>query len=96
MKNCLKASLGSLISIFVVHCLDSRILPSLESRISILKVVSVDEEAGLNLSWSDLPKTDFCMGCLISLSASPLHTGKCIRRFVGIYAYCRYFIDRKW
>ena len=26
----------------------------------------------------------------------PVHTGKCIRRFAGIYAYCRYFIDRKW
>ena len=24
------------------------------------------------------------------------HTGKCIRRFGGIYLYCRYFIDRKW
>ena len=24
------------------------------------------------------------------------HTAKCIRRFAGIYAYCRYFIDRKW
>ena len=24
------------------------------------------------------------------------HTGKCIRRFASIYAYCRYFIDRKW
>ena len=24
-----------------------------------------------------------------------LHTGKCIRRFGGIYAYCWYFIDRK-
>ena len=24
------------------------------------------------------------------------HTGKCICRFAGIYAYCRYFIDRKW
>ena len=24
------------------------------------------------------------------------HTGKCIRRFGGIYAYCRYSIDRKW
>ena len=24
------------------------------------------------------------------------HTGKCIRRFAGIYAYCRYFIERKW
>ena len=26
----------------------------------------------------------------------PIHSGKCIRRFAGIYAYCRYFIDRKW
>ena len=25
-----------------------------------------------------------------------IHTGKCIRRFGGIYAYCRYFIDRMW
>ena len=25
-----------------------------------------------------------------------LHTGKCICRFSGIYAYCRYFIDWKW
>ena len=25
-----------------------------------------------------------------------IHTGKCIRRLAGIYAYCRYFIDRKW
>ena len=25
------------------------------------------------------------------------HTGtECIRRFGGIYAYCQYFIDRKW
>ena len=24
------------------------------------------------------------------------HMGKCICRFAGIYAYCRYFIDRKW
>ena len=27
---------------------------------------------------------------------SHFHTGKCIRRFAGIYADCRYFIDRKW
>ena len=25
-----------------------------------------------------------------------VHTGQCIRRFAGNYAYCRYFIDRKW
>ena len=28
--------------------------------------------------------------------AGKQHTGKCIRRFGGVYAYCRYFIDRKW
>ena len=32
----------------------------------------------------------------LKLSLSLLHTGKCIHRFAGIYAYCRYFIDRKW
>ena len=31
-----------------------------------------------------------------SLEYQRIHTGKCIRRFAGIYAYCRYFIDRKW
>ena len=30
------------------------------------------------------------------VARSHYHTGKCIRRFAGIYAYCRYFIDRKW
>ena len=25
-----------------------------------------------------------------------VQTGKCIRRFAGIYAYCWYFIDRMW
>ena len=24
------------------------------------------------------------------------HTGKCIRRFAGIYTYCQYFIHRMW
>ena len=31
----------------------------------------------------------------ITLMTIPqLHTGKCIPRFAGIYAYCRYFLDR--
>ena len=29
-------------------------------------------------------------------SDSHIHTGKCIRRFGGIYAYCRYCIGRSW
>ena len=33
---------------------------------------------------------------LLFISVFRPHTGKCIRRFGGIYAYCRYFIDRKW
>ena len=28
--------------------------------------------------------------------ADKFHTGKCLRRVGGIYAYCRYFIDRNW
>ena len=34
-----------------------------------------------------------CVSCKL---LEHIHTGKCIRRFAGIYAYCRYFIDRKW
>ena len=30
------------------------------------------------------------------VTAQLFHTGKCIRRFGGIYAYCRYFIGGKW
>ena len=36
------------------------------------------------------------LSTLSLLSRKYVHTGKCIRRFGGIYAYCRYFIDRKW
>ena len=28
--------------------------------------------------------------------SSHSHTGKCVRRFAGIYTYYRYFIDRMW
>ena len=38
----------------------------------------------------------FCFRILHYACLDILHTGKCIRRFGGIYAYCRYFIDRKW
>ena len=46
----------------------------------------------------DMGGLDCCrrMGFVILMSLRYLHTGKCIRRFAGIYAYCRYFIDRKW
>ena len=32
----------------------------------------------------------------VGVTGTLIHTGKCIRRFAGIYAYCRYSIDRKW
>ena len=35
-------------------------------------------------------------GEIISICSQDIHTGKSLRRFAGIYAYCRYFIDRKW
>ena len=37
---------------------------------------------------------EFCL--VVRIRLVDIHTGKCIRRFGGIYAYCRYFIDRKW
>ena len=50
----------SLISAFVVHCLDS-IIP----LVSRLKLVSVAEQAGLSLPWSQTPKTRFLMTKLV-------------------------------
>ena len=32
---------------------------------------------------------------VVNFEVLPFHTGKCIRRFGGIYMYCQYFIDRK-
>ena len=49
----------SLISAFVVHCLDS-IIPLVSiSKISSLYLASVAVQAGLNLLWSQTPKTGF-------------------------------------
>ena len=46
-------------SVFVVRCLDS-IMPILaKSKISRLEIVSVAEQAGLSLLWSQTPKTGF-------------------------------------
>ena len=49
----------SLISAFAVHCLDS-VIPLLAiDEISRLQLVSVAEQAGLSLTWSQIPKTGF-------------------------------------
>ena len=49
----------SLISAFIVHCLDSIISLLAIAKISRLNVVSVAEQAGLSLTWSQPPKTGF-------------------------------------
>ena len=49
----------SLISAFVVHCLDSVIPLVSISEISRLKIASVAAQAGLSLPWSQTPKTGF-------------------------------------
>ena len=50
---------GSLISVFVVRCLDSISLDSL-TEISRLQLASVAVQAGLCLAWSETPEDRFC------------------------------------
>ena len=53
----------SLISAFVVRCLDS-ITPILsKSKLSRLELFSVAEQAGLNLTWLETSKTGFLVCC---------------------------------
>ena len=49
----------SLISTFVVRCLDSIIILVSISEISSLYLASVVAQAGLSLPWSQTPKTGF-------------------------------------
>ena len=49
----------SLISAFVVHCLDSIISLVFISEISGLYLASLAAQAGLCLTWTQTPKTDF-------------------------------------
>ena len=56
----------SLISAFVIRCLDM-IIPLVSiSEISSLYLVSEAEQAGLSLTWSQTPKTDLLVTWLIS------------------------------
>ena len=64
------AHLGSLISTFVVHCLDSTILVLPEHEISRLQLVSVAEQAGLSLTWPQITKTGFLVTRLNSTQPS--------------------------
>ena len=49
----------SLISTFVIHFLESTISKLATSEISIFQLVPVAEQAGLNLTLSETPKTGF-------------------------------------
>ena len=56
---------GSLVSTFVVHCLDSIISKLAKSKFPRLWLASVVEQASLHLAWSKPPKTGFLMMWLI-------------------------------
>ena len=49
----------SLISVFIVCCLDSLIPLVSISKMPSVCLVSVAEQAGVSLTWSETPKTDF-------------------------------------
>ena len=49
----------SLISTFVVRCFDSMICIIAISKVSRFQLASVAEQAGLNLTWSKIPKDRF-------------------------------------
>ena len=54
-------SLRSLISAFVVRCLDSVMSLVSVTKISNLMLASVAEQAGLSLTWSETPKDTFSL-----------------------------------
>ena len=58
----------SLISTFVVRCLDRIISLVSVLAISRLQLASVDEQSGLSLTWSKTPKTGFLVTRLINSS----------------------------
>ena len=49
----------SLISAFIVRCLDSEVSLVSVTKISSPMLASVAEQAGLSLTWSETPKTAF-------------------------------------
>ena len=54
----------SLISTFVVHCLDSVMSLVSVTKISSLMLASVAAQAGLCLAWSETPEDTFC--CVVA------------------------------
>ena len=74
----------SLISAFVIRCLDSMIPLVSMSKISSLYLLSVAAQAGLSLTWSKTPKTGFLM---TRLNCIPVN----LRLFVG--NMCAFFAN---
>ena len=58
----------SLISAFVVHCLDNIVLLVSIPEISSLYLASMAARASLSLTWSEIPKTGFLVTWLIMIS----------------------------
>ena len=56
--------LRSLVSAFVIRCLDSIIPLVSKSKISSLSLASVAAQTGLCLTWTEIPKTGFLMTSL--------------------------------
>ena len=83
-----------MISTFVVHFLDS-IIPLLAiSEISSLQLVSVAGQAGLNLTWSKIPKTGFLVMWLILASlVEGLLIGKCPSSLQGLNILVFFFFS---
>ena len=66
------AHLHSLISTIVIRCLDSMICIFALSKVSRFYLVSLDEQAGLNLTWSKIPKDTFSLDVVHLLTSKPV------------------------
>ena len=73
----------SLISAFVVRCLDSIIPILATSRISRLYLVPVAEQAGLSLTWSQIPEDTFSRGVAQLMGRSVALLAACVFTFCG-------------
>ena len=73
-----------------VCCSDPLMCNILSVSVCILfKCVAIVLESFLKYSSYKLEDSNTCI-------LNYYHTGKCIFRFAGIYAYCRFFIERVW
>ena len=91
------AHLRSLISIFVVRCLDSLIPPFSVFEISRLCLVPVAAQAGLSLTWSQTRKTGFLVTRLIINQVSLLWPTDINPKFSDrLVKQCRTRSDGSW